>query len=53
VDGERVGPTPVVRTVTVGAHRVRAEHEGLPSVEETITLRDKEEGRWSPQFRTP
>jgi len=53
VDGERVGPTPVVRTVTVGAHRVRAEHEGLPPVEETITLRDKEEGRWSPQFRTP
>jgi serine/threonine-protein kinase len=53
VDGERVGPTPVVRTVTVGIHRVRAEHEGLPPVEETITLRDKEEGRWSPQFQAP
>jgi serine/threonine-protein kinase len=53
VDGERVGFTPVTRTVTVGKHQIRAEHEDLPPVEETITVEAGEERRWSPQFRTP
>jgi len=52
VDGERRGVTPLILILPPGPHQLRAEREGLPPVEYTITLEPGETRRWSPQLRS-